>query len=246
LVPCAIGPGEAVLLLARPRPDAVHRPPEVESFSYERLAQVPGAMALVTNASWQVRSMCPQFARALGYSFNDLIGASLADIVHPDDIGFVVASTATAENSTSPSAALDVRFRNVDDHWSAFASSAAPLHAAGGFDGISVTAFTHSQLHASITRVARLATEIQQVLEDVARVQGTPRTFTRESNLSQLSAREREIVEMVAGGLRVSTIADRLFIAPGTVRNHLSAVFRKFGVSSQAELTELLFGAGRD
>jgi DNA-binding CsgD family transcriptional regulator len=33
-----------------------------------------------------------------------------------------------------------------------------------------------------------------------------------------------------------------MYLAPSTVRNHLTAVFRKFGVNSQAELIEALRG----
>ncbi len=55
-----------------------------------------------------------------------------------------------------------------------------------------------------------------------------------------LSERERQILDLVAEGYRVATIARGLFISPSTVRNHLSAIFRKLGVANQAELLELL------
>jgi DNA-binding CsgD family transcriptional regulator len=38
-------------------------------------------------------------------------------------------------------------------------------------------------------------------------------------------------------------IARRLGLSPHTVRNHLKAMFRKLGVSSQADLLERLSGA---
>ncbi|HEX7097267.1 MAG TPA: helix-turn-helix transcriptional regulator [Acidimicrobiales bacterium] len=53
-----------------------------------------------------------------------------------------------------------------------------------------------------------------------------------------LTSREREILEMLTSGLRVPSIAARLFISPSTVRNHLSTAFRKIGVASQAEFFE--------
>lgn len=55
-----------------------------------------------------------------------------------------------------------------------------------------------------------------------------------------LSPREREIVELLARGHRVATIAPRLYLSKHTVRNHLKSVFRKAGVNSQAELVELV------
>lgn len=54
-----------------------------------------------------------------------------------------------------------------------------------------------------------------------------------------LSPREREIVELLLRGYRVTSIAPRLFLSTHTIRNHLKSVFRKAGVTSQAELIEL-------
>ncbi len=51
-----------------------------------------------------------------------------------------------------------------------------------------------------------------------------------------LTTRETEIVAMLLRGHRVSTIAQRLYLSPHTIRNHLKAVFRKLQVSSQVEL----------
>ena len=38
--------------------------------------------------------------------------------------------------------------------------------------------------------------------------------------------------------LRGPAIAERLYISQSTVRNHLKAIYRKVGVSSQSELIE--------
>ena len=39
-----------------------------------------------------------------------------------------------------------------------------------------------------------------------------------------------QVVELVAEGLRNDTIATRLYLSPGTVKNHLSHIFTKLGV----------------
>jgi len=57
--------------------------------------------------------------------------------------------------------------------------------------------------------------------------------------LEQLSTRERQIVEMILDGTRVPTISQTLQLSQSTVRNHLSAAFRKLGVRSQRELLEI-------
>jgi DNA-binding CsgD family transcriptional regulator len=55
-----------------------------------------------------------------------------------------------------------------------------------------------------------------------------------------LSSRELEIARCLLAGDRVPAIARALFLSPSTVRNHLSGIFRKLGVSSQQELIDLL------
>lgn len=57
-----------------------------------------------------------------------------------------------------------------------------------------------------------------------------------------LSERETQILGYVTDGYRVATIAKALYISPSTVRNHLSAIFKKLGVANQAELLERLKG----
>ena len=47
---------------------------------------------------------------------------------------------------------------------------------------------------------------------------------------------ETDVVRLVAEGLTNAEIGQRLFIAPGTVKNHLSHIFAKLGISTRAEL----------
>jgi DNA-binding NarL/FixJ family response regulator len=58
--------------------------------------------------------------------------------------------------------------------------------------------------------------------------------------LQELTTRQWEILTLLVQGKRVPTIARELYISPSTVRNHLSAMFKKFGVHSQPELLKAL------
>lgn len=60
---------------------------------------------------------------------------------------------------------------------------------------------------------------------------------------SELSARQCEIVARLVDGQTVQDIARLMFLSPSTVRNHLAATYRKFGVHSQAELLAALLRA---
>jgi DNA-binding CsgD family transcriptional regulator len=49
-----------------------------------------------------------------------------------------------------------------------------------------------------------------------------------------LSRRELEILRLVAQGLTDSQVAERLFLSPRTVGQHLRSVYRKLGVPTRA------------
>jgi len=61
-------------------------------------------------------------------------------------------------------------------------------------------------------------------------------------DLAETSPREREVLLLLVGGDRVPRIAKQLHISPHTVRNHLKALYRKLGVSTQSELIERVRG----
>ncbi|MFN6119857.1 MAG: LuxR C-terminal-related transcriptional regulator [Actinomycetes bacterium] len=58
--------------------------------------------------------------------------------------------------------------------------------------------------------------------------------------LERLTQREQEVVRLIAEGLRVRQVGERLFLSQHTVRNHLKSVFAKLSVSSQADLISLV------
>jgi predicted ATPase/class 3 adenylate cyclase/DNA-binding CsgD family transcriptional regulator len=62
---------------------------------------------------------------------------------------------------------------------------------------------------------------------------------------ASLTPTERQVVDLLAGGLRNAEIAERLFIAPSTVKTHLGHAFAKLGVSNRAELAVLAAARSR-
>lgn len=62
--------------------------------------------------------------------------------------------------------------------------------------------------------------------------------------LALLTPREREVLDLIAQGLSNDAIADRLVIAPKTVRNHVTRIYRKLDASSRAQAIVLAREAG--
>jgi DNA-binding NarL/FixJ family response regulator len=105
----------------------------------------------------------------------------------------------------------------------------------GGADG-----FVHAQMHPS------------QVLGAVEVVQkgelAAPRQLLRWYFLNQnenpkiggLSARQREILELVVEGLSNAEIARRLYLCESTIKQHLRAVYKVLGVRNRTEAAKTM------
>ena len=58
----------------------------------------------------------------------------------------------------------------------------------------------------------------------------------RKAIFTLLSARELEIVRLIAEGLSNQEIADRLYLSNGTVRNHISVILEKTGLKHRTQI----------
>lgn len=85
-------------------------------------------------------------------------------------------------------------------------------------------------------KVAALA---RTLLEEVARTlpqpDAAPAGAPMPAERSPLSAREREVLGLVAQGLSNKAIGRQLFLSERTVAQHLTAVFNKLGVNTRAQ-----------
>lgn len=62
--------------------------------------------------------------------------------------------------------------------------------------------------------------------------------------ISQLSEREREVLRLLASGLGNSEIAKTLFLSEGTVKNYVSMIFSKLGVTDRTQAAILAIRSG--
>jgi two-component system response regulator DesR len=55
---------------------------------------------------------------------------------------------------------------------------------------------------------------------------------------AHLSAREREVLTLMAGGATNREIAERLYLSPHTVKDHTSSLYRKLEVRNRTEAVQ--------
>ncbi len=76
----------------------------------------------------------------------------------------------------------------------------------------------------------------------------TPKPSSPEEAFPELTAREVEILDLIAQGHSNAKIAARLFVSPSTVRNHITHIFAKLQVADRAHaiVRAREAGLGRD
>lgn len=101
-----------------------------------------------------------------------------------------------------------------------------------GSSGLEVSRAVHAVADGDAVFSPRLA---GFVLDAFGAVAGE--TATGSDELDRLSAREQEVMRLIARGYAYKEVAAELFISNKTVETHVSAVLRKLQLSSRYELT---------
>jgi len=89
--------------------------------------------------------------------------------------------------------------------------------------------------------VSRVARQLRQ--RGVRGIASGPRSATRR-NPAGLTARELEVLELLAEGLRNSDIATRLFLSEKTVVHHVSSIMRKLNASTRGQAADQAIRTG--
>jgi DNA-binding NarL/FixJ family response regulator len=67
---------------------------------------------------------------------------------------------------------------------------------------------------------------------------------TDSSIFTALTSREREVLQLIAEGMKTVEIAKHLFVGIKTIEGHRSAIFRKLKINNIAELTKFALREG--
>jgi DNA-binding NarL/FixJ family response regulator len=85
---------------------------------------------------------------------------------------------------------------------------------------------------------------IKTLVTSISPGQQNPAVDSERSRIAQLSARERQVVQLIVRGLKNQQIAEALFISETTVRHHLTSIYSKLGVSDRLQLLVLAHHSG--
>lgn len=85
------------------------------------------------------------------------------------------------------------------------------------------------------TPAAELAEAVRRVHAGLRVIDPTLAAESLYEGLNPLTPREQEVLREALTGAPVATIAAKVYLSPGTVRNHLSSAIGKTGTSTRAE-----------
>jgi len=104
-----------------------------------------------------------------------------------------------------------------------------------------IAAFTSRQAQPSSSRTAGLADRAGPA----ARQPGSAsRSAAQSPAIAGITAREREVVALVAAGLSNDEIADKLVVSPFTAKTHVSRAMTKLGARDRAQLVVIAYQNG--
>ena len=174
---------------------------------------------LVTDAGFQVRT-CASFGDAFGYLRREKFSLAVIDL-------FLQSSINTWDQNT------------IDPNQDGYQLLATAR--ADGIPAIVVSGITEPEEIQRIFNEYSIAAYIEKQAFDRAAfrrvVEETRQNYRSLSELSALTEREHEVLNLLAQGLTNKEIAEKLFITTNTVKRHLKAIFEKLDVHTRSAAT---------
>ena len=178
---------------------------------------------LLNDAGFSVRT-CTSFADALGYLRRDKFSLAVLDLALQGDLG-------------SP---VDPSETNLEGYQllAATRENAIPTIVVSGITETEEIERVYAEftISAFIEKRAFDRAVFRRVVEE------TKQNHQSQSELSALTEREREVLELLAQGLTNKEIAERLVITTNTVKRHLKAIFEKLNVHTRSAATAKVTG----
>jgi len=227
-----VNPADRVLDVALPRSTLATWPD-----------QVGGLVVGVFTGSWVIERISVDVEGLLGHVTEDLIGTSILDLLDHDGATAVFAAVAgTLADGIGSGTSLALR--HADGSYVQGRMVLTPLAEDGLHIGFAFVVGASPVLEPG-ARAAVLERHMRRIAREVELASivtaGDPAELgDTGAAMSSLSERQWEILSQLLQGQRVPAIAANLYVGQSTVRNHLTGIYRKFGVHSQQELLDHL------
>jgi DNA-binding NarL/FixJ family response regulator len=180
---------------------------------------------LLGDAGFQVRT-CASFGDALGYLRREKYSLAVIDL----SLQGTVNTSINQESGES----------NLEGH------ELLTTARANGIPTIVVSGITETEEIQRVYSEFGVSAFIEKRAFDRAAfrriIEETKQTHLAQSELSTLTDREREVLELLAQGLTNKEIADKLVITTNTVKKHLKAIFEKLNVHTRSAATAKVAG----
>lgn len=196
---------------------------------------------------WRIAHISANAGTVLGRPSRELLACSILELTHADDLSALLLAFARA--TTDSGADVRIRLRK-DRSWRTVEAVITVLEGDGTLP-FSMIAMPAVEPYApDSTGTSQLAGHLRRIAAQIEAAGALAPFIETAANLAipaapELSPRQWEIASRLLGGERVPTIAAEMFLSQATVRNHLSAIFQKFGVHSQRDLLALWRGGVR-
>ena len=198
----------------------------------------PVAMAVSTAPDNRIVEVNDAFARLTGRSVHELVGQAVDDFQLWND----AAQRRSLEEEIDRRGGVrtcDVRVLPKDADPADCLVSAEAIDVRGQkcvlwlYQDVTTRRRSEVELVEAIEAVMKDASWLSHsILEKLATLRG--RNASTSPVVSELSAREREVLELICVGMNDTAIAERLGLTPNTVRNHVSRLYGKIGVNRRS------------
>jgi DNA-binding CsgD family transcriptional regulator len=177
------------------------------------------------------------------------VDSRLRDVVHPGDAPRLMRGLSRTGTGRREQV-LDLRVRGIGGGWVPARCQLSPLEGQEPLRYVVAIRLSSPGAEDASVRATRLEAHLWRIALEVLAAGIADRTSLPEAwwavpEVAELSERQAEILRRVVSGQRIAAMAEDLNLAESTVRNHLSSIYVKFGVQSQASLlARLMQGPG--